>query len=217
MSKALDLTGQKFGRLTAIKKVGVSKDKNVIWECVCECGNTKEVRGSHLFHGKVRSCGCLAKEILDYRNKYKNSNLTHGLSKTRLYTKYVHMKERCSDKGKIDYYGRGIKVSDEWSDKENGFINFYNWAINNGYKDGLTIDRKDVNGDYEPDNCRWITNQEQQNNKRSNVFIEYNGQINTIANWSRIMNLPFYIIQQRYHRGDRGDCLFRPIKSKKIS
>lgn len=118
--------------------------------------------------------------------------MKHGLSNHKLYEAFTSMKQRCYNQKNpayIDYGERGIKICDEWLDKENGFITFYNWALENGYEEHLTIDRKDVNGNYEPSNCRWITNLQQQNNKRNSVKITIDGESKTIAEWSRSSNL----------------------------
>ena len=110
----------------------------------------------------------------------------HGLSKTRLHTIWHSMYCRCnypSTNGYKNYGGRGIKICKEWTDKENGFVNFYNWAINNGYSENLTLDRINIDGDYEPSNCKWETPKNQSNNRRNNVFIEFNGKTKTAKQW----------------------------------
>jgi hypothetical protein len=150
MRMARDFTGKKIGRLTAIKRVGTQYG-NALWECKCECGNIVMVNSSKLISGNTKSCGCLAKE-----NKIKQFT-KHGLCKTRLYRIWQDMKGRCYNK-KLpcykNYGGKNIFVCDEWL---KDFYNFYNWAINNGYKENLTIDRINPNGNYNPLNCQWIT------------------------------------------------------------
>jgi hypothetical protein len=153
LSKKRDLTNQTFGRLTVIKDIGRDLKERVIWQCVCNCENKTiiNVDSRHLLDGGTSSCGCLLNE------KRKESNIKHGLKGTRIYNIYRDMNSRCYNKNRNDYknYGeRGIIICDEWLNKENGFISFYNWAINNGYTDKLSIDRKDVNGNYETNNCR---------------------------------------------------------------
>ena len=137
---------------------------------------------------------------------------THGLRNTRLYNIWKCMKERCYYK-KHEYYeyygGRGIIICEEW--KEN-FVAFYNWAINNGYKSSLTIDRINNDGNYEPSNCRWVDKIEQSNNKRSNVMIEYQGKVQSLADWCRELNLEYRVINSRHctHPDWPPEKLFRP-------
>nr|DAR52172.1 MAG TPA: PVL ORF-50-like family [Bacteriophage sp.]DAV70115.1 MAG TPA: PVL ORF-50-like family [Caudoviricetes sp.] len=177
MRKTIDLTGKKFGRLTVIKRAeDTISDKGVRtkrWECICDCGNKTIVRQAGLQRGTTKSCGCLHREIIG------NMSRKHGLSNNcgRLYPLWKSIKYRCyckTCKSYKNYGGRGIVMCDEW---KNNFTLFYKWAIENGYKEEktsnginiLTIDRIDVNGNYEPDNCRFITNAEQAQNKRNSI------------------------------------------------
>ena len=195
-SKKKDIVGQKFGRLTVVSYVPIyeREKKERQWLCRCECGNYIQANGTKLRHGHTRSCGCLLKDrIKEVCGKYVHTDKT-------MYMKYRGVYQRCYDesfKKYGNYGGRGIKMCSEWADKGSGFDAFYEWAMENGYRPDLTLDRIDVNGNYEPSNCRWITNQEQQNNKRTNVFLTYNGETHTMTEWARTLGVPFGKI--RYH------------------
>lgn len=135
----------------------------------------------------------------------------HGLSNTRLHAIWRHMQTRCMNKNSSDfegYGGRGIKICDEWLGKD-GFMHFYNWAITNGYAEDLSIDRINNDGDYEPSNCRWVTNEIQQRNKRNNVYLTYGGKTMTCAEWSRELGLYVGTVNNRLHKGyTTEECLF---------
>ena len=171
MRKVKDLVGQKFGRLTVIKQNGFS-NKNKFggryakWLCKCDCGNYCEMTTDNLTRSRNNhSCGCFAKEHLDAMAK---ANVTHGMSGTRLYGCYRAMMSRCYREKDIHYhaYGqRGITVCDEWRHNAKAFID---WAVSNGYSDNLTLERIDVNGNYEPQNGTWIPMADQYKNKQSN-------------------------------------------------
>ena len=164
-TRLVDLTGKEFGRLKVIER-DVSAGGNTKWICQCSCGNVVSISAGSLKRGATKSCGCLNQ----WNVTYNNPNRRHGLRYTRLYDIFRGMKQRCyyeRHKQYKDYGGRGISICDEW---RNDFLSFYNWAMSHGYADNLTIDRIDNNKGYSPDNCRWLTRKEQNNNKRKKVI-----------------------------------------------
>jgi hypothetical protein len=196
VGKFKDITGQKFGRLTVIERLENDKWKQARWKCLCECGNYIICITRDLKKGSVKSCGCLHKEII------KKVNTKHGLKKTRLYRLWNTIKRRCYNKSfekYKNYGGRGITMCDEW---KNDFKSFHDWAYANGYDENTkrgdcTIDRIDVNGNYEPNNCRWATNKEQQRNRSNNHFITYEGKTHCISEWAEILDIkPSYLYQK---------------------
>lgn len=192
--KVKDLTGKRFNRLIVIQRVKNNKHNSAMWECQCDCGGKTITSSAHLNSGHTKSCGCLSKELVVKLNK------KHNMCKTRLYIIWHNMKARCNNNnnnGYKDYGGRDIKVCEEWN---NDFMNFYNWTIQNGYRDDLTIDRIDVNGNYEPNNCRWATTKEQANNKRNNFCITYHGETRTLKQWCEYFNINYGTVKSRIKR-----------------
>lgn len=159
-----DIAGQKFGRLTAVKRVGKDKHGHALWECECECGNKTLVPLNALHSGNTRSCGCLFIEV-----SKKGNHVTHGLSHTKTFRTWAGMKRRCNHphcKDFPNYGGRGIRVCAEWV---NDFQAFYDYVsiLPHFNESGYTIDRINVDGNYEPGNIRWASIKEQANNKRN--------------------------------------------------
>lgn len=193
MSARVDLTGQKFGRLTVID-FSHRRINQSMWNCICECGNKVVVGGYDIRSGNTSSCGCLW-----YDNMIK-VNTTHGLAGRRIYVIWQHMIRRCTnpkDKRYSDYGGRGIKVCERWFK----FENFYE-DMKVGYDDKLTLDRfPNKNGDYEPNNCRWATYTQQNRNRRDNRYLACNGVSMTLAEWAEKMNVDVRLIHHRLNRG----------------
>ena len=189
-----DLIGHKFGKLTVIKNVGTNKRHNTLWLCKCECGNNKIVARDKLITGNTKSCGCLKKQHCSSLHK------THSLSNTKIGYTWRGMKSRCynpKNENYKNYGGRGIKVCDEWL---NDFMNFYNWSINNGYKEDLSIDRINSDGNYEPNNCRWITWKEQTRNTRRNRMITYNNEAHCLAEWAEILGIDYCKLKNKINK-----------------
>ena len=188
------LEGKKFGMWLVIEKMKKGPHKG-LWKCQCDCGNIGYVNSSNLINNKSKSCGCFQKKITIKRLT------THNMTNTKLYRTYYGMKTRCynkNDKRYKDYGGRGIILCDEW---KNNFLNFYNWAISNGYEQSLTIDRIDNDGNYEPSNCRWVENKIQSNNRRNNIYFEFLGFKKTLKQWTDFMNWDYKKYYGRYSRG----------------
>ena len=193
--------GQKINKLTIIEKLQ-ERDKfgSIQWLCRCDCSNIKRYTTSNL--NIVKGCGkCKGK---------------HNSSKTKLYRTYYRIKNRCYNKKFPNYEiygGRGIKMCNEWL---NDFTKFKDWALKNGYKEGLSIDRINVNGNYEPSNCRWVTMLEQANNKRNNLFFTINGITKTQAQWCKEYNIPVTNVRRRLNSGwSIEKALMTPIRKWK--
>ena len=196
-----DLSGQKFGRLLVVGRAA-NLGRKTMWECRCDCGKTLVVWAGALKNGNTKSCGCLRQDVVRQKNK---ETATHGLTHNRLYHIWNGMKNRCYNKNLEAYKwygGRGITVCDEWRDD---FKAFYDWAMANGYnpdapKGKCTIDRIDVNGNYCPENCRWVDMRVQHNNMRTNVYIEIGGERKTITQWAKLYKKSGSVVWYRIHK-----------------
>lgn len=197
LSRYKNLKGEKFGRLKVLKIAGRDEvSRCILWKCKCNCGNTTIVRSNSLLTGNTKSCGCLHEDITTKKNKERAK---HGKCNTRLYRIWAHMKERCmkADCKSYKYYGkRDISVCDEWME----FEPFYKWAIANGYKKNLELDRINNDGNYCPENCRWVTRKVQANNKSNNVILEYNGKKMTLAEWSDYTGINYSTLESRLNQ-----------------
>ena len=177
-----ELSGQRFGKLVAIRVVGKTKHKNLLWECVCDCGNKRTFPSGKLVSGRAVDCGC------ETHKRRSNAASKHGIfrdgNRPRTLTIWNGMKARCYNPNSPSYksYGaRGIKICDEWLT----FENFHNWAIHNGYSDNLQIDRIDNDKGYFPENCRWVTPHENKMHQRKMRNIEVLGTTHNISRWCR--------------------------------
>lgn len=202
-STAKNLVGQHFGKLTVIKRVG-TKHRKALWLCHCECGNEKTVTTDQLTTGQTKSCGCL-KNI---------DKIKHHKTGTRLYIIWANIKQRCYNIKSTSYkrYGaRGITLCSEWQQ----FEPFYNWAIQNGYQDNLSIDRIDNNGNYEPANCRWTTRKEQARNTRRNRYITINQKTHCLSEWAEIKGIKISQIEGRLRDGWTYErAIMTPFRNK---
>lgn len=213
MGKFVDLTGKRFNRLLVLRRTENYVDKRGVitaqWVCLCDCGKEKVLRTGDLTTGHYQSCGCLNRERL------LQSHTKHGLGKTRIYHIYLGMMDRCYDEKNCSSYkyygGRGITVCDEWHGGE-GAKRFKEWAIKNGYKDGLTLDRIDCNGNYTPDNCRWVTYKTQNNNKRDNHYITIGEETKTAKQWADQVGMNYTTLLARLSHGwNVEEAVFTPI------
>jgi len=210
--------GQKFGRLTVIgfgESVTTDGLHQVTWDCQCACGNIiRGRRPRNVKSGQTRSCGCLKQEqntknLADHRR-------THGMSETRIFGIWEKMRDRCNNPNTPaykNYGGRGIKVCPEW---DASFEAFWDWARHNGYQDDLTIDRIDNDGDYCPNNCKWVTRTEQQRNKRNIRYVEVCGERMPLKTACEKLGVPYKAVHLRITRRgwDIDRALHTPIQGK---
>lgn len=192
-TKIVDLTGNIYGKLIVTnfayrKRSG--KNYKYYWVCQCDCGGICTVESNNLKSGITKSCGCYRE---DFRKK-------HSLSRTRIYRTWRNIKNRCKNLNGKDfnrYGGRGIDICNEWLN----FDIFYDWAMANGYKENLTIDRIDNNKGYEPSNCRWATMEEQSQNTSKVISITYNNETHSLSKWARITGISRHTLYTRYKKG----------------
>lgn len=201
--KRQDLTGMRFGRLQVLQYEGKCR-----WKCLCDCGKIVYPLAGNLVKGDIKSCGCLRKEITSAHHKI------HGESKTRLCRIWKAMRKRCRnphDKCYEQYGGRGIDYVPEWDN----YLIFKEWALANGYQDHLTIERKNVNEGYSPQNCCWKTLKEQSRNKQNTVYCEVNGVIKPLIEWCEIYNTNYATASHRIkHQHLSGEKIFETTKQR---
>ena len=191
----IDLTGERFGRLvvTSLSEPIVSPSrKSTAWNCLCDCGSTIKTTTSNLRAGNTKSCGCLKLESAPH-------NKSHGMSREKLYFRWVGMRQRCENrnhKGYALYGGRGIKVCERWKVFENFLTD-----MGEPPSDEYSIDRIDSDGDYEPSNCRWATSAEQSRNTRRNVLITADGKTMTITDWEKEKGVKPGVFHRRHSLG----------------
>lgn len=200
----LDLTGKRHERLVVLRKADHGRSW---WVCKCDCGQITFVRSSNLTSGAVKSCGCL---------KHKPHNKTHGESQSKLYRCWTSMIYRCENPKNHAYrwYGeRGIKVCKEWQTYEN----FKEWVEKTRPNENCTIDRIDTDGDYCPENCRWVDAKDQANNRRTNIVIEYGGKIMNLMQWSEYLGIDYKLIHNRMFKlgWDFEKAISTPVDTKK--
>ncbi|MGI9491753.1 MAG: hypothetical protein ACR2QF_05050 [Geminicoccaceae bacterium] len=193
--------GLKVGSLTVIEFLG-SRDQQKRWHCICKCGHKVE-KTTKAINGAIRrksdiSCGCVALENVVRLGKSKRK---HGLSGTRLESIRNSMVRRCTQPWRDNYRyygGRGIKVCDDWKNDPKAF---YDWALSNGYKENLSIERIDVDGNYEPSNCKFVPWEKQSANRRNNIKITFAGQTKCLTAWAREFGIRHHTLKARLNRG----------------
>lgn len=202
MGNKIEMVGKRFGKLTVVAEAD-KQGRRLCYLCKCDCGNETVVLGESLRAGKTKSCGCYNDE----------KAVTHGMRKSKLYEVWRTMKKRCEKPG-FPYYerygGRGIKICEEWQDKSN----FFDWAMQNGYEEGLQIDRIDNDGDYCPENCRWVTPKVNSRNTCRTVFITYRGETKSLQEWAEIMGIHPETLRSRHKRWNNLDDVFRELSKR---
>lgn len=200
--------GKKYNFLTvleAVQRKQTSGTNSWYWRCLCDCGKETVSLPRSVISGETKSCGCYKDKMIGDRRR------VHGENKTPLHRTWVSMRMRCRDTKEKNYGGRGISVCSEWET----YTVFRDWALSHGYKEGLSIERIDVNGNYCPENCTWITMKEQAANRRNNVYYEINGEVHTLTEWCRLYNVPYDAIHGRVRNlgWDIMEALTTPVGS----
>lgn len=202
-----DITGNRFGSLVCVRYVGNTRNHDSLYLCLCDCGQESTVRRNDLMSNRTKSCGC------------GQGKFTHGLSrrengkKQKLYSVWIAMRDRCNNSGNKNYHnygGRGISVCKEWGD----YAFFHSWAVANGYKEGMSIERKDNDGNYDMDNCTWLPKNKQQLNTRKVKYLTLDGETHSRREWSNITGIKKDTIRGRIRKGwSVEDILTRKVKT----
>jgi len=202
------MTGKVFGRLTVLKETDERSNGGAIkYLCRCECGNLKIISGTALRSGVTISCGCYNHDVITKFGK--------SVYKEKLYSVWNGIKNRCrnpNDRAYKNYGGRGITICRQW---EKDYQIFREWAFENGYKNGMWIDRIDNDGPYSPENCRWSTSKEQSKNKRTSVFVMYKGKRMNLADAAEQSGIKWSTLRRRINLGWDESRLFDRVDKKR--
>lgn len=205
----INLSGQRFGRVTVVESAGVNMNGETIWLCKCDCGTVWTTRTDFLRSGGTRSCGCLGRE------NCKTASTKHGLTYSPEYRAWLAIKSRCYNTKLVnfsEYGGRGIKVCDRWLES------FENFFLDMGSRPTPqhSIDRIDTNGNYEPTNCRWATRERQQRNRRDTKLFTFNGETLSLPDWAEKLGKSLHALRNRLRNGWSVEkTLSQPVESRK--
>ena len=206
MSAMVEMIGKRFSRLLVVSQGAKKPRRCFMWNCICDCGSSVQVNGGHLRNGGTRSCGCLKREIAKAAG---DRTRTHGLSGSSIYSIWDTMVRRCHAPGSKDFYrygAKGITVCERWRTFENFYKDMGDRPA------GMSIDRKDNAKGYEPSNCRWATNTQQQRNKRDNVILTMNGESLCVTEWAEKLHINKNTLHARLAKGwDVERALTQPI------
>lgn len=194
----IDLSGMRFSRVTVIRKSGYKRNGGVVWVCRCDCGTFCSATTNHLRMGKKKSCGCITRENAASGDHQR----THGMTKTKIYQKWLGIKKRCNNPNEQNFrnYGaRGIKICKEWKNDFSAFRDYVS-ALPHYGEEGYSLDRINNDGNYEPGNLRWATKHEQNTNRRNSAFYEYKGNKIPLTDLSKLVNVPYGTLRSRYQQ-----------------